>query len=448
MRAKPQVGVRLVPYRECIVNASWLYASALKAPGSMDRVRPLEKTLALIPALRERFRITRLGDTTHLDRIGIPTMCAVVPNSLDLISVYNGKGPTLQHATCSAVMEAVERQCATSTSLPITRCRPADLDDSLDFQAMGMLDEAYERDVEFVDGLDLITGLVVKVPLAAVISPWSGTRTFRMTSTNGLASGNTLLEATYHALFEYVERHGWAIAHTRAYVRPRLLLEGIARASGQTFDPEAMIDDPAVTEVRFPTGDQSLDSMALKIREAALTLRLTILDEPPLPIVMMATINEDHATPVMSHFGLAASWSPVLAATRAITEAAQTRSVDIQGAREDLLRVGDGSPVFALHARRRAQAPHGRWYYDAPLPTAEFSTLLDRSDPCLAKELRQLVSALRELGVRHIVVVDLSPDDLPISVVRVLVPDLEHSLVDGQIGPTLRKILETYPARP
>jgi len=430
-----QRGIRRGP-----MSISWLHTPAPKAPGQIDRTRPLAETLSLIPVLRRRFGITRIGDTTALDRIGIPTFCAVVADSPDVISIYNGKGLTREHSICSAVMEAVERQCGATIDLPFVPAVPRGVDD-IGFAEMGMLPSAYDRPIDFVSGVELVTGRTVEVPYAAVRSPWHGDRVFLMSSSSGLASGNTILEAVYHALMEYVERHGWAVAHTLAHVRPRIALEAFARAIGEEFDSTAMIDDPAVLSVSLPTGDPIIDRLLDLVECAELSLRLMTIPVGDLPTVMMASINEADSPLPMSHFGLGASWSPRQAAVRAITEAAQTRSVDIQGAREDLLRAEEDSEIFAHHGRRRAKAPHGRWYYDAPLPTCAFSSLPDRSQQCLAAEVRDLLIALVNVGIRRVIVVDLSPANLPVSVVRVLVPDMETSIVDGHIGPTARALL-------
>ncbi|MDE2570928.1 MAG: YcaO-like family protein [bacterium] len=419
----------------------WLPESAPKTANSEDRTCPLIETLELLPQIRQRFGITRIGDTTELDRIGIPTFCAVVPDSADAISVYNGKGPTRDHAMCSAIMEAVERQCGAYAELATIRLRPREVSPDIGFSGLGMLESVYDQEVDFVEGLDVLSEQRVLVPFAAVKSPWHGERIFLMSSSNGLASGNNLLEAVYHALMEYIERHGWAIAHTRAHVRPRLVLEALARGIGERIDVSQMVDDPAVDRVPFPTGDNLLDDLYERIRRAGLDLRLVAQEDSNLPTVMMASINEESTEPVMSHFGLGASWSPRQAALRAITEAAQTRSVDIQGAREDLLRPGETSEAFGHHGRRRTVAPSGRWYYDAPIPCRPYSALSDRSRPCLAAELRDVLEAFRHAGIRRAVVVDISPRDLPVSVARVLVPDLESTLVDGHIGKTIRSII-------
>jgi len=54
-----------------------------------------------------RMGITRLGNITGLDRIGIPVAVAVRPNSRS-VSVSQGKGLELAQAMASALMEACE----------------------------------------------------------------------------------------------------------------------------------------------------------------------------------------------------------------------------------------------------------------------------------------------------------------------------------------------------
>src|SRR5947209_7197122 len=54
-----------------------------------------------------RMGITRLGNITGLDRIGIPVAVAVRPNSRS-VSVSQGKGLDLPQAMASALMEACE----------------------------------------------------------------------------------------------------------------------------------------------------------------------------------------------------------------------------------------------------------------------------------------------------------------------------------------------------
>ena len=65
----------------------------------------------LAPRLQE-FGISRVADTTGLDRVGIPTASVVRPGTADVIWVYSGKGHSAEAARAGAIMECVER-CST-----------------------------------------------------------------------------------------------------------------------------------------------------------------------------------------------------------------------------------------------------------------------------------------------------------------------------------------------
>src|SRR5580700_8911003 len=84
-----------------------------------------EETLARVRPHMARMGITRLGNITGLDRIGIPVAIAVRPNSRS-VSVSQGKGLDLTQAKASALMEAAEGFHA-ETFDAFSRARYADL---------------------------------------------------------------------------------------------------------------------------------------------------------------------------------------------------------------------------------------------------------------------------------------------------------------------------------
>ena len=421
---------------------SELASSAPKSAGSFDRVVPLGRTLALIPRLRERFGITRVADLTYLDRVGLPVFSSVVPRSPDLLTVYNGKGVTREHALVGAVMEAVERQAAGQIALETREAVPADLSNALDPRDLASYSEWEGRSIAFVRGRELLRDEPAYVPLAAVEWPCRGPRIFPVTTTNGLASGNTFQEAVYHALFELVERHVWSVTHARAYLRPHALLEAIAGHGHGRFD-RVMIDDPTGIAIEMPTGDPAIDGILERIGTCGLTLRAIAVREGTLPVTVFATLVEHGATQPTAHIGIGASWSPTHAMLRALTETIQSRVTDVQGAREDIARATDARrPGFQSHSRRIARLPHGRWHFDGPVKDrARLRDLPDRSTNDLATDLARLLETLRDTGVRQVYVVDISPVDVPVSVVRAVVPDLETYVADGRIGRTIRTIL-------
>lgn len=410
-----------------------------KAPGSYDRSVPLAETLARLPGLCARFGVTRIADLTLLDRTGIPVINAVVPESADEISTYTGKGPTPDHARVGAVMEAVERQIACAPAVDVITIAPRDVRAGIDGTELGLRDADRERPLPFARGWDIIRDEPALVPLAAVQCPWRGERIFPWSTTSGIASGNTRSEAMYHALTELVERHRWSIAHARGHLRPNAILAELA--GGPWRFAREMIDDPAGSFVTLPTGCAPVDGLLAAIERGGLLPRLVALTGGALPPAILATVTEPGCDPPMVHLGIGCSWSPEHAAIRALTEAVQSRVVDIQGAREDIQPSTGPDIGFGDHGRRSNVLPTGRWFYDAPSTTIALRDLVDRSSSDLARDLAQLVEALRREGVDRAVIVDLAPPDAGFSVVRAIVPRLESYLVDGRIGPTIKSIL-------
>src|SRR5579862_7797779 len=263
--------------------------SCPKTAGSHDRCVSLADTALKIDLLRRRFGITRLADTTRLDRTGIATATAIVPASPDLISVYNGKGTSATAAFVGAVMEAVERQVTAAPALPSFLAPVAEIARGLNLGSMGLRDDALDAVVPSVWGTDLLCGEEILVPLASVQCPWFGRPLFDVTSTNGLASGNTLWEAIFHALCEMVERHVWALHHARSHLLPRTI-----------FGAESA-DRSSVREVRLPTGNAIVDDFVELLDREGLALRLLWLDEDTLPLVTIASVYDPHLAPPMLH---------------------------------------------------------------------------------------------------------------------------------------------------
>ena len=76
------------------------------SPWHDRRVSPAQTLETLTPLFKD-LGITRLGEITGLDNLGVPVACAIRPNSFSL-SVSLGKGPDREFAYASAAMEAAE----------------------------------------------------------------------------------------------------------------------------------------------------------------------------------------------------------------------------------------------------------------------------------------------------------------------------------------------------
>ncbi len=417
--------------------ADALRRPAVVAEGSVDRCRPLAEMLRLVPELCRRFDITRIADLTHLDRARLPVMNAIVPRSADAISTYNGKGPTRDHAIVGAVMEAVERQAAA--------CEPGDMTsfagsqhagDRVGFDALRCEFSPVEP-IPYVRGIDLATLAPVWIPQGAVTMPFSGDRLYRRSTTNGLASGSSLVEATHHALLEVIERHLFSLTHARAHIVPRLSLGDFFGTYEGSWTHE-MIDDPICTRLAFPTGNHALDERASTIRRAGLDLSIVVVAERALPTLAVAVVSE--AATKRAHLGMACSFSSLHAASRALDEAVQSRLGDTSGGREDLTPIGAPGSAFTS---RYADVPSGRWFFDAPHVDVDLAALPEESCGDLTREIRLALRALRDARIGSAYAVDLTPRGCPVAVVRVVAPLLESSVVDGRIGPMVETLLQS-----
>jgi len=405
-----------------------------------DREVALEATIAVAQSLRARYGITRIADTTRLDRIGIPTMSAMVPQSPDGLGVYNGKGLTRDAALAGALMEAIERQvCARFESVDVYAVPVRDVDRAIDLRALGWLgsieDASTDAIVECVRGVNLIDDSPIDVPVGSVRCPRAGKRLFHYTSSNGLASGNTASEAIYHALMELVERHLWSRVHVLSHVWPRTLR---SRPGPGGEEP----DDPVAREVIDATEHAALAPSVGRILAAGLQFRLLTYSESGWPSAMMACIADPSGDELFYHLGFGCSWSPAHAAIRAITEAVQVRVTDIQGAREDIKRSEDVPLHDFEHGRRPGSFPTGgRWYYDAPAAPVRLTDLQIKGRGSLAADIAQMLAVLRDWGETCVACVDLTPPDIPLCVVRIVGPHLERTLVDGTISSRSRAFL-------
>ena len=399
---------------------------ALSQADLLRRAVPLEVTLAHAGAVQTRYGITRVAETTHLDRVGIPVVNVIVPSSPDAIGVYNGKGLTKAHAVVSGLMEALERQICARCELERFSASVDEIRAYIDLAALGWIGP-HEAEIECVMGVDLLSGEQIAVPLGLVQCPRTGPLHFARVSTNGLASGNNAAEAVLHALLELCERHLWSRVHVLAHMWPRSL-------RARTGDLSDRPDDAIANEIIVTPQTPVIGVLAEQIRRAGLGLRLLCYADGKWPVAMLACIVDRDGGGMFYHLGMGCSWSPVHAATRAITEAAQVRLGDISGAREDLRHASAAVTGFE-RGSRPAAFPTGRWYFDGPAQPIAFDDLPDRSGADLGQEVATVLDVLRGSGERCVPYVDLSPANAAgISVARVVAPSLERTLVDGSLS--------------
>ena len=373
------------------------------------RIISPEKTLKKIQPYFKQCGITRLSNITHLDRIGIPVTQAIRPNSSTL-TVSGGKGITLEAALTSAAMEALEFYCAETVKLNCFRSPYCELVNQHSFIALQDLPISQYSPFH-VDtpewwclGWDLQHGHEVAVPWEAIILDyrlrqrnWYHLLSFEMSS-NGLASGNHLLEAIAAGLYELVERDATTCCNVAqmkiGYRKPKVDLATIS---------SSLVQD-----------------LLAKFRAAGLTpLLFDCTIDTAIPVYEAYCYAPTHE-PISTGHGYGAHLDPEIAMLRALTEAAQTRAAAIAGTRDDFF------PAYYSSFWHRDASREINWLESYP-PTVDASHRPSEATDTFEEDIALILTKLKRAGRQQAIVVDLTPPDWEISVVRVIVPGLEGS---------------------
>ena len=373
--------------------------------GTHRIIAPAE-TLVRCRPFSSQMGITRLGNITGLDRIGIPVAVAVRPNSRS-VSVSQGKGLDLAQAMTSALMEAIEgfhaeevgdprranyRELAANHDVldPLTLCttgRPLDV----------------EATISWLEGFDLLRQEACWVPFEIVhtdyTQPLDG---YFLAGSNGLASGNHLVEAIGSAICELVERDAIAVWNA----------SGIRARAERALDI-ASVDDP--------------DCLALlaKYDKAGIPVRLWNVTTDIGIAAFLCDIRDPSAGEPrrLRHFhGAGCHPDRAIALARSLTEAAQTRLTYIAGIRDDLLPSEYVEPPTAdivdalIDALCQENEPNS--FRQVPSFAADD----------LVQDLQWELERLRSAGITRVVAIDLTRPDFAIPVVRVVIPGLEGDI--------------------
>ena len=371
-----------------------------------QRARLPVDTLSFIEPRQKAAGITRVADITSLDRIGIPVYSAIRPSAEDgAISVYNGKGATPIDARISAIMEGIERYSSEMHGREVVSGIYSKI--ARNFAPVDPADLILPRGSKVDDislpwypCFDIVQEEEVLVPAHAVFHPVPrNTPPLFRTNTNGLASGNTLEEAVFHALAEVIERDAWSLAEAAKDLGPRV--EGITDGKAAW-----MLEQFAAAGV------------SVVIRD--------ITSEVGIPTIAAASDDERLHDPALLTLGMGTHTSGKVALIRALTEVAQSRLTQIHGAREDTT-VADLRRKMGYDRVRRMN----RRYFESrtTIPYTEVPSL-DTDD--FLDDIRIMTGALEKCGMDRVLVADLTRPEIGVPVVRVIVPGLEVYAMDNE----------------
>lgn len=384
------------------------YRQAKGYRAGTHRTRPPVETLREYSRFMPAMGITRLANITGLDCIGLPVYLAIRPNARAL-SGAQGKGVDAESAKASALMEAIEGWHAERIERPLryesyTEMRHAG--DVVDVEGLGRRAGSVLRSstpMLWIEGWDLLYGAPRWVPFDTVSTNFvkspSALSPF-LESTNGLASGNHLLEAVSHALCELIERDAVALW---SFMSP-------AEQKARQIDL-ATVDDPECRRL--------LDRLEGAGVYTALWDVTSDAGIPTYSCTLLDAVSRPRWRSVGAFSGYGCHLAPALAVMRALSEAVQSRLTIISGSRDDMF---PGDYVANQNDDDRARRLAS---FSNPAPRADYRVRRALATETFEEDIEILLASLRRIEIRQAVVVDLSREAVGIPVVKAVVPGLE-----------------------
>ncbi len=377
------------------------------------RVMPPEETLKRVIPLLEKAGMDPLEDITDRDNLGIPVYSVYRKKTAKgTFGNYNGKGATPEQAKASAVMEAMERYSAElrdtdkiaygtlqqirDTGMPYVE--PADL--ILPARIMGMVESA---EIAWTECYDILRGEDVWVPACAVFYPYypdGDLQLFRF-HTNGIAAGNTLEEAILHALFEVIERDAWSIAE-----------------SFNRTNADVIIDDE----------DSVPGRLLKKFSDAGVVIRLKDLTTD-VGVTTIGASSDDIRTkdPEMLDIGVGTHLNPEIAAIRAITEVAQSRTTHKHGLKVNA-ELQKRTREMGYEKVKEANA---LWFNESK-KKIKLSEMKDEATEYVLDDIEKVLGKLMDAGFDRVVIADLTRPEINVPTVRAIIPGMEVSTMDSE----------------
>lgn len=383
------------------------------------RIRSPESTLRIAKLFAKRLQITRVTDTTWLDRIGIPVYASIRPAAASgSLCVNAGKGARKIDAEVGAYMEAIEFALAEYGVSGVTThiSTPAEVaassQGSFSFNSLcpilgtsvdpnGRIDAVVANEIAG-NGHSLLPAELIFIPYGIE----DGQLIFGESS-NGLCSGNSVEEATVHGLCELIERDVQSLDYFRDHSQKVVL--------------DIYSDDVAL--------------MVTKIREAGLGLAVRYTPNIfGIPFFKAFLTEASDHTPVSIATGSAAHPMKQIALVRSISEAAQSRLSHIHGGRDDIIRRTSYFEKAGRHAELQAIARLRNHAFENN-DTINLSAIPDcECGTSIGSVLSFLLDALNRAGIQTAYRVPLTKGSDELQVIRVVVPGLES------FQPTLKRV--------
>ena len=376
-----------------------------------------EETLKRVLPLLSAAGLEPLEDITERDNIGIPVFSiARMSGAFGKMKFYNGKGPTPEQAKASAIMEAMERYSAELRETDEIIYGTVD-----EATAVGLtLDPAemilparvlnyYRSDViAWCRGYEMFRGEDIWVPACAVFHPYypDGDLQVCRFHTNGIAAGNTMEEAILHSMFELIERDAWSICEYKEKANADVIVE-----------------------------DGSLCSQLIKkFNDNGVEIHLKDLtSDIGIPTIGAAADDVLTKDPELLTIGVGTHLNPEIAAIRALTEVAQSRTTHKHGSKINA-KLQHISREMGYDKVKLAN----RVWYSKSGSTVRLADMKRLDTPYVLDDIEVVFDNLIRCGFDKVIAVDLTRPEVGVPAVRMIIPGLEVSTMDPEReGPRL-----------
>jgi ribosomal protein S12 methylthiotransferase accessory factor len=382
------------------------------------RSSPPETTLLHARQWAATAGISEVRDITELDVLGVPVFVSVRPQARGEAFTF-GKGLRSVDAEVAAYMEALEFYFAEpgigdvsthwGSARDVAGHERAD-DAILDFVPLLQREVDLDGPLLLALARDLESGAECAIPAELIYypAPEVGQSLFG-SSTNGLASGNSVLEATIQALLELIERDIWSFEFVRNVSK---LVEAASLPDG-------------VSEI---VGRAEQNGLQLKVR--------TIPNDYGIPFFAAFVFDLNNPSRKTFNGGWACDLDRDRALIRAVNEAAQSRVAFIHGGRK--APASDADEQVRRHMMGVSDPRQQVLLTDIPDLAV---------DSTLQQKLDALIEILRRVVREPIYRVVFTPPDSPLQVVRVVVPLMENlKETRVRLGRRLKAAIEAFVA--
>lgn len=387
------------------------------------RSRPIAETLVYAKEYAKKYGITRVTNTTQLDNIGVPVYASIRPDAQEgSLCVSAGKGLRPEEAEIGAYMEALELAMAEpkAEKISVIKATVADVLDGqtrpnaiLDFCPKQGFSFELNQPIDCVRAYNLQDQQTYLVPAELGFIPYSKKPYIFGSNSNGLASGNTLMEASLHGILEVIERD--------------IMSFQMVQEDSKIILPES-----------FP---ENVRQVYNKVKAAGHELILRYAaNEFGWPFIIGSIIDGQTKEPMFINGGYGCHFFKNIAMMRAATEAIQSRLSFIHGGRDDLMKGFDLYNKLSWKLKTAMYEDLKKYITDdqAKIDYADIPEKNWRYDN-MEGYLQRTLDFLKESGFPHVLRISYTQPEEPLQVLKMIIPKMEFFLNPKalKIGPRL-----------